>query len=419
MNRFEGISMKAVATGLVAFIVIGGFVLALFSSVGNVGAGPGLAVNGPNFVGNYTNAASLLPFGAGSGNFNFATAKTVTMSSTTAASMPQPPSTVVIGNTSPQGSATSTQSGQTAFNQPGNGSLIEFFSNVTMESPTPSALASKVVGLAYSVGGYVAYESTLQDSAYVVIRVPAASYQAVLSQIQGMGNVTGVRSTSNDVTVQYTDLNAELTSLVTEQQDLLRLINQSTSVNSTLAIETQLQRVNSQINSIQSEILQTQRLITYSTVTVSITKAEEPKSLSMTLSATPKNGVSPVGVTFNAIVSGGQAPYLVNYNFGDGSSEQGQVVVHQYYDAGDYNVTVTATDSKGSVALVSTLIHVSSPPAKVGFGDFGVTLANLVVRVVEGIAELAVVVLPAVLVLAAVAYPFRRRLKLQKEIKQG
>ncbi|MDV3292844.1 MAG: DUF4349 domain-containing protein [Nitrososphaerales archaeon] len=418
MNRLEGVSMKALAAGLVAFIVIGGFVLALFSAGGNLGAEPGLVVNGPNFAGNYSGAASLLPFGFSAGG-SFATVQTVTMSSTTTAIMSQAPPTVVIGNASPRGTDASTQSGQTTFNQPGNGSLLEFFSNVTMESPSPSALASKVVGLAYSVGGYVAYQSTLQASAYVVIRVPAASYQGVLSQIQVMGNVTGLKSTSDDVTVQYTDLNAMLTSLVAEQHDLLRLINESTSVNSTLAIETQLQRVNSQINSLQSEVLQTQRLINYSTVTVSITKAEEPKPLSMTLSATPKSGTSPVGVTFNAIVSRGQAPYLVNYNFGDGSSQQGQIVVHQYYYAGDYNVTVTATDSKGSVALASALIHVSSPPAKVGFGDFGVTLANLLVRVVEGIAELAVVVVPAALVLAAVVYPLRRRVKMQKEIKQG
>lgn len=417
MNRLDGVSMKALAAALVAFIVVGGFVLALFSAGVNLGAEPGLVVSGPNFAGNYSGAASLLPFGASAGG-TFATVQTVTMSSTTTAIMPQAPPTVVIGNTSPHGTGASTQSGQTTFNQPGNGSLIEFFSNVTMESPTPSALASKVVGLAYSVGGYVAYQSTLQDSAYVV-RVPAASYQGVLTQIQGMGNVTGLRSTSDDVTVQYTDLNAMLTSLVAEQHELLRLINESTSVNSTLAIETLLQRVNSQINSVQSEVLQTQRLINYSTVTVSITKAEEPKSLSMTLSATPKSGTSPVGVTFNAIVSGGLAPHLVNYNFGDGNSQQGQIVVHQYYDAGDYNVTVTVTDSKGSVALASALIHVSAPPTKVGFGDFGVTLANLLVRVVEGIAELAVVVVPAALVLAAVVYPFRRRVKMQKEIKQG
>jgi hypothetical protein len=415
MNRLEGISTKTLATLLVAFIVVGGFAVGLFTSGGS--AAPALGrlspYNGsvPNAV---FNSAASAASGASFGGLS-ATMQTITASTTTSVG-PMPPSTIVVGAT-PQ--VAGTRSAQTSFNQPGNGSLIEFFSDITIESAAPSELASKVIGLAYSVGGYVAYQSTQSSSANVVIRVPASTYQLVLGLIQGMGNLTSVTSTSNDVTVKYTDLNATLASLVTERQALLRLVNQSTSVNNTLAIENQLQYVNSQINSVQSEILQTQRLISYSTITVSVTKAAEKKQLSMTLSATPKSGVSPVGVTLNAVVSGGSTPYVVNYNFGDGTSQQGNVVIHQFYGSNDYNVTVTATDSNGKVATASTIVHVTEPPTKLGFGNFGITLANLLINVVEGMAVVAVVVLPAVLVAAAVVYPLRRRNRVQKEIKQG
>ncbi len=416
MNPLAGVSTKTVAASLVAFIVIGGFALALLNTGGASGSQGAVLGTTPFYNGSYYLSGGLAA--AGSSNNAVAGTVTSTMSSTTV-SLPLPPQTVVVGS---KGGAqvTSTQAqSQLTFNQPGSGNLIEFFSNLTMESPTPSTLASKVVVLAYSVGGYVAYQSTLKDSAYLVVRVPAGSYQQVLGQIQDLGNVTSLTSTSNDVTVKYTDLNATLASLITEQEALLRLINQSTSVNSTLAIETQLQYVNAQINSVKSQVLQTQRLVSYSTITASISKAAESKPLSMTLSATPKNGVAPLGVTFNAVVSGGQSPYLVNYNFGDGTSQQGQVVVHQFYDGGDYNVTVSATDSKGSVAMASALVHATAPPAKVGFGDFGVTLASLLIRVVEGIAEVAVVALPVALVLAVVVYPLRRRGRAQKDLKQG
>jgi hypothetical protein len=413
MRLTERISAKTVAVGLVAFIVLGGFVVALFAN-SSMGLGPqfptaGLVSNGTGASFNYGNSASP----SLSGLFATTETMTVTSASTSTAIAPAPQQTVVVGGS--QSSKTET----TSFSQPGNGSLIEFFSNVTMESPTPASTASKVIGLAYSLGGYVAYQSTLSDSAYVVVRVPAADYQQVLTQIQGMGNVTSLTSNSNDVTVKYTDLNATLASLVAERTDLLKLIGQSTTVNSTLAIEAQLQSVNAEINSIQSEILQTQRLITYSTITVSVSKSAEVKALSMKLSATPKSGVSPVGVTFNAIVSGGEEPYIINYNFGDGTSQQGQAVIHQFYGANDYNVTVTATDAKGNVSTAWTLIHVIEPPTKVGFGDFGVNLETLMVRVVEGMAELAVVVVPIALVAAAVVYPFWRRAKVPKEVKQS
>jgi hypothetical protein len=410
MRLIDRISSKTIAAGLVAFIVLGGFAVAMFAG-------------SPT---QYSPTGGLTPYSSGSAaadqagvGFSFsspyATTQTATATSTSSmtAVAPGPQQTVVVGTNQAAKSETTT------YSQPGNGSLIEFFSNVTMESPTPSDAASKVVELAYSLGGYVAYQSTFSSSAYVVVRVPAADYQSALAQIRTMGNVTSLTSNSNDVTVRYTDLNATLASLVAERNDLLRLINQSTSVNSTLAIEAQLQSVNAQINSIEGEILQTQRLITYSTITVSISKSAEVKPLSMKLSATPKSGVSPVGVTFNAIVAGGAQPYIINYNFGDGTSQQGQAVIHQFYGASDYNVTVTATDAKGNVTTAWTMIHVAEPPTKVGFGNFGVDIETLMVRVVEGIAELAVVVLPIALVAAAVVYPFRRRGRAAKDIKQG
>jgi hypothetical protein len=82
-------------------------------------------------------------------------------------------------------------------------------------------------------------------------------------------------------------------------------------------------------------------------------------------------------------------------------------------------VTVTATDTKGNVTSAWTVIRVTEPPTKVGFGDFGASLETLMVRVVEGMAELAVVVLPIALVAVAVVYPFRRRAKVPKEIRQS
>jgi len=423
MELIGKVSVKTLAVGLVAVIVLGGLVVALFANTpaGLSPAGGIVAYNVINGSMLY-NAAPQASAGSSIGSLGssigsiFGKGTTMTETSTTTAILPSPQQTVVVGGST---STVATKSGATSFSQPGNGSLIEFFSNVTIESPTPSALASKVVELAYSVGGYVAYQSTLTSSAYLVIRVPASDYQQVLTQVQGMGNVTSLTSNSNDVTVKYTDLNATLASLVVERNDLIKLISQSTSVNSTLAIEAQLQEVNAQINSVQSEILQTQRLISYSTITLSISKSAEAKPLSMTLSATPKNGVSPVGVTFNAIVSGGQEPYIVNYNFGDGSSEHGQVVIHQFYGANDYNVTVTATDSKGNVASAWAIIHVTEPPANVGFGNFGVSLEALMIHVVEGMAEIAVVILPIALIATAVLYPFRRRGKMPKEVKQG
>ena len=234
-----------------------------------------------------------------------------------------------------------------------------------------------------------------------------------------MGTVLGLTSNSNDVRVQYTDLNATLASLQTEQGALLRLLNQSTSVNSTLAIESQLQGVNEQINEVESEILQTRTLIEYATINVTIGETAEQIPLSIALSATPINGTSPLSVTFNAVVKGGTQPYIVNYNFGDGYASQGQIVIHTYFQAGTYKVLVSATDQNGTVVQANAVVKVVAAAGPSGVSSFFGYVASLFLDVVEGIVEVAVVVLPLAAVGAAILIPIQRRGKSQKEIKQG
>jgi hypothetical protein len=275
------------------------------------------------------------------------------------------------------------------------------------------------VALAYSAGGYVAYQATYKDSALGVIRVPSSQYQQTLSQVEGLGTVVSLVSNSNDVRVKYTDLNATLASLKTEQGALLRLLNQSSAINSTLAIEGQLQGVNQQINDIESQILQTRTLIDYATINVTIVLEASNAPLSLVLRAAPQNGTSPFSVTFNAIVKGGVAPYIVNFNFGDGTADQGQILIHTYYQPGDFKVTVTATDQNGTASIATAKVHVDAAPGQIGIENFLGTVANLFVSVVEGIVEVAAVVLPIAAVGAIIIIPFRRRARPQKDFKQG
>jgi PKD repeat protein len=422
MNRLEGITARTAIALLCAFIVIGGFGLALLS--GGIQGTNGNTVSVPSLNPTYQvgqsgspsnqsavsySAASAASFGGASASQGWPTDGTEIISESTS-----------MTTTMAQGLEVSRGSSSTPANVSlGTGSQIEFSSDVSISCSAPQKTAARVVALAYTVGGYVAYQSTAKDSAYVVIRVPASDYQSVLTQVEAMGNVTSLVSNSNDVTVQYTDLNATVASLVTEQGALLRLLNQSAAINTTLAIESQLQGVDQQINDAQSQILQTKTLVDFATIDVTLSETAQSVPLSMKLTATPMNGTAPLSVTFNAIVKGGAQPYVVNYNFGDGTADQGQILIHTYYASGDYKVTVTATDQNGTVATASATIRVAAAPSQYGVVNFPTTIANLFVNVVEGIAEVAVVVLPLAAVGALVVIPLMRRSRTQKEVKQS
>lgn len=418
---------KAALLALVAVIVAGGFIVALLP-------GSALVPKGLSPV-----SGGSVPYAGGVSQVlgtHGGTVSSFTMSTTTQGSQGQTygNTQVIGGGTAYTATSTATTSGgaapppegpaspvanNTGGSAPGSGGSIEFSSQLTLTAPSPQQTASSIVALAYSVGGYVAYQATYPNTANVVVRVPASQYAQVLVQVEGMGTVAALTSSANDVTVQYTDLNATLASLQTEQQALLRLLNQSTSINSTLAIEAQLQGVNRQINDVQSQILQTKTLITFSTINVTINRTAQSVALSMSLSATPANGTAPLSVTFNAVVKGGTPPYVVNYNFGDGYAVQGQIVIHTYTQAGTYKVTASATDQNGTVAQTSTTIRVVAPQAATGISRFLGSVGGLFVGVVEGIVEVAVVVLPVAGVIAAVMIPLQRRARSQRQARQA
>jgi len=333
------------------------------------------------------------------------------------------PSTIPIGS----GSGGSSHSPSAVPSAPAQGTnrsgFIEFFSNVTVQVNSAQTALNKATAISYTYGGYPAFSSYSNISSIAVLRIPAQNYAIALSEIEGLGNLTGLQSNSNDVSIQYTDLNATLQSLFTEQASLLKLENGSNSLNSTLLLENQIQGLDARINEIQSQILQTRLLIDYSTITATFNvkvSVPPPLPLSMKLTATPLSGLNPLSVTFNAIVNGGKPSYIVNYNFGDGTSYQGQTLIHTFTSAGIFNVSVTVTDSSGAALENYTIIHVTNPPTASQFSSFTSYVGGLLISVVEGIVKVAVVVLPVALVIGAVILPFRNRMRaMRKEETKG
>jgi PKD repeat protein len=73
-------------------------------------------------------------------------------------------------------------------------------------------------------------------------------------------------------------------------------------------------------------------------------------------------GLAPFGLTLEANVSGGDAPYTYTWSFGDGSpDESGAFVSHTFVRAGSYTVDLYANDSLGDPAQATASILVVAP----------------------------------------------------------
>ena len=85
--------------------------------------------------------------------------------------------------------------------------------------------------------------------------------------------------------------------------------------------------------------------------------------LTAVITSSDTEGVAPATFDFEADVAGGLEPYTINWDFGDGSSEESDDDVEHTFDvAGTYNVDLTVTDSSGRTASDSMSITVEEPP---------------------------------------------------------
>ena len=98
-----------------------------------------------------------------------------------------------------------------------------------------------------------------------------------------------------------------------------------------------------------------------------------PAPFLVNISAVPPTGTVPLTVRFAAILSGGCAPYSVEWEFGDGAEGNGTNASHTYESAGAFTVDAEATDANGTIAETTAPVTVSG-----GSGGLSVSVHALV-----------------------------------------
>jgi hypothetical protein len=112
--------------------------------------------------------------------------------------------------------------------------------------------------------------------AFVVIRVPAAKYQAFIDEAAKLGKVLIQTETTDDVTQQHIDLKARLDNLKAEEVRLRDFFTKAKNVTEMLQIEQELSRVRGEIESMAAQVAYLERQAAMATVTIELA---EPKPL--------------------------------------------------------------------------------------------------------------------------------------------
>jgi hypothetical protein len=161
-----------------------------------------------------------------------------------------------------------------ANNTAATGKQVISQASVSLNVSNVSTALNQVEMMAQNLGGSVDNMNSSgaqnQEQANVTIRVPANQFLTALNQLQGMGTVESQNINSQDVTQQYIDLQAQLTSAQMEEQSLQAILAKATTVSDEIAIQDQLTQVIAQVENLQGQINYMQNQVAMSTITVNL-----------------------------------------------------------------------------------------------------------------------------------------------------
>lgn len=112
--------------------------------------------------------------------------------------------------------------------------------------------------------------SVVDRYAYYTIAVPQDSFESVLSQSGTVGNVISKNRYAENITSQYTDTASRLESLRVQEERLLAMMEETTEIESLIALEERLSDVTYEIESYQRTLNNWDRRIAYSMLSITV-----------------------------------------------------------------------------------------------------------------------------------------------------
>ncbi|KKW30082.1 MAG: hypothetical protein UY72_C0023G0004 [Candidatus Uhrbacteria bacterium GW2011_GWD2_52_7] len=122
--------------------------------------------------------------------------------------------------------------------------------------------------------GFVQSSQVYEDvygnlTGWITIRVPASTFEAVIATIKNSAvRLEGESRNAQDVTEEYTDLEARLIAAEAQESQYLLILEDAATVGEVLAVQEHLGTVRAEIESLQGQINYLTNLTDYSTVTV-------------------------------------------------------------------------------------------------------------------------------------------------------
>jgi len=156
--------------------------------------------------------------------------------------------------------------------------MLAWSAQMTLAATNLTNAASAIVGQVTQAGGYVEKNEVSYGIGRLLLRVPTAALEGTMAALGGLGEVTSRSLTAEDLTDSYVDVDARLKSKRELRDRLSGLLGRATNVTEMLAIETELNRVQADIESMTARLQTMKQQVAMATLEVTLhQKAAEAK----------------------------------------------------------------------------------------------------------------------------------------------
>ena len=157
--------------------------------------------------------------------------------------------------------------------------------NLSLETKNFEQDAAFIVSEAEALGGYIANSSVSGNrlsadsrgsrSARYTVRVPANALDSYVASVSSVCNVYSSSLTTEDVTDSYYGIQAQLESLVIQEQKLTEMLAEADNLQDMIVLDDKLTSVRSEINSLNYRLQSMDKSVNYSYVYITLNEVYE------------------------------------------------------------------------------------------------------------------------------------------------
>lgn len=156
--------------------------------------------------------------------------------------------------------------------------------NLATETTEFDQLLTNIAATITELNGYIEQSDISGNSLYsgytnqryasLTLRIPANQLDSFVAQVSQQGNITHKSESTQDVTLQYTDIESRKKALNVEQERLWELLAKAESIESIIALEQRLSEIRYQLETMESQLRTYDNQVDYSTVYLNVNEVK-------------------------------------------------------------------------------------------------------------------------------------------------